>query len=197
MTNTLGAVTGSVLALAVPRSMRGMAPKPDAALPRPVTRGRRAVAMLCDALGYGFVVSSAGVATQIWLQYVIQDRQALLDGRIAGILGVTVASGLWLGIILATGRSVGDLAVQLRYRGSRMPRPLARALRWAGGIGGIGLLQPLGGVFDALFSALILLAIVLLFTTRRGRGLPGLLSRQELEDARSGVATDAAASDPR
>ena len=191
MTNALGAVIGSALALVVPRSMRGMAAKPDAALPRPVTRGRRAVAMLCDALGFGFVVTGTSVVTQVWLQYVVQDRQAVLDGRIAELVSLTAASGLWLVVILATGRSVGDLAVQLRYRGARMPVPLARALRWAGGIGGIGALQLLGGVFDALSSWLLLVAVVLLFTTRRGRGLPGLLSGQELTDARA----DATASD--
>ncbi|MFB7249192.1 VanZ family protein [Microbacterium sp. NPDC056234] len=193
MTNTLGAVIGSVLALVVPRSMRGMAATADAASPRPVTRGRRAVAMLCDALGYGFVATGVAVATQVWLQYVVQDRQAVLDGRIAEVLSVTAAAGLWLAVVLVTGRSIGDLAVQLRYRGSRLPVPLARVLRWAGGIGGIGALQLLGGLFDTLSSALILLAVVLLFTTRRGRGLPGLLSGQELEDARA----DAAASAPR
>ena len=191
MTNTLGAVIGSVAALVVPRSMRGMAPKADAALPRPVTRGRRAVAMLCDALGYWFVVAGIGVITQLWLQYIVDDRQAVLDGRLAEVLGVAIASGLWLAVILVTGRSVGDIAVQLRYRGDRMPEALARLLRWAGGIGGLWSLQLLGGVFDALSSLLILVALVLLFTSRSGRGLPGVLSGQDLEDAR----TDAAASD--
>ncbi|CNL17699.1 Uncharacterised protein [Mycobacterium tuberculosis] len=40
-------------------------------------------------------------------------------------------------------------------------------------------------MFDALSSLLILGAIVLVFTTRQGRGLPGLLSGQHLEDARA------------
>ena len=74
--------------------------------------------------------------------------------------------------------------MQLRYTGSRLPAALARLLRWAGGIGGLTALGMLGGVFDALSSVLILVAIVLLFTTRQGRGLPGLLSGQHLEDAR-------------
>ncbi|WP_244632333.1 hypothetical protein [Microbacterium sp. Se63.02b] len=33
---------------------------------------------------------------------------------------------------------------------------------------------------------LIFVAVVLLFTTRLGRGLPGLLSGQQLSDARAG-----------
>jgi glycopeptide antibiotics resistance protein len=189
MTNTLGAVVGSVAALVVPPSMRSMAPRADAALPRRVTRGRRAVAMLCDVLGYWFVAAGIGVGAQLWLQYVAGDREAVLDGRIAEALSIAVASGAWLAVILVTGRSVGDHAVQLRYRGGRMPEPLARMLRWAGGIGGLWALQLLGGVFDALSSLLILLACVLLFTTRGGRGLPGLLSGRQLEDARAAAPT--------
>jgi glycopeptide antibiotics resistance protein len=190
MTNTTGAVLGSIAALVVPRSMRGMGVRADAGEPRPVTRGRRAVAMLCDALAYGFVMYGVGIVTQLWFEYVVHDRQVVLDGRIAEVAGISAASGLWLLIVLVTGRSVGDLAVQLRYSGARMPAPLARLLRWAAGIGGIGALPLLGDVFDGISSLLILVSVVLLFTTRLGRGLPGLLSGQELVDAR----TDAAAS---
>ncbi|WP_315638158.1 MULTISPECIES: VanZ family protein [Microbacterium] len=184
MTNTTGAVLGSVLALVVPRSLRGVQARADADEPRPVTRGRRALAMLCDGLANGFVVLAGGVAVQLWLEYVVQDRQAVLDGTLAGTVSTAAACALWLVVILVTGRSVGDLAVQLRYTGSRLPAALARLLRWAGGIGGLTALGMLGGVFDALSSLLILVAIVLLFTTRQGRGLPGLLSGQHLEDAR-------------
>lgn len=191
MTNTTGAVLGSVFALVVPRSMRGMGARADAGLPRPVTRGRRAIAMLCDALAYGFVMYGAATVVQLWFEYVVRDRQVVLDGRLAEVAGISAASGLWLLIVLITGRSVGDLAVQLRYQGSRMPPPLARLLRWAGGIGGIGALPLLGDVLDGVSSLLILVSVVLLFTTRLGRGLPGLVSGQELVDARADAAASA------
>jgi hypothetical protein len=90
-------------------------------------------------------------------------------------------------VVLVTGRSVGDLAVQLRYTGSRLPAALARPLRWAGGIGGISALPLLGGLFDLASMVLILASVVLLFTTRQGRGLPGLISGQHLVDARPPV----------
>ncbi len=188
LTNTTGAVLGAVLALVVPASRRGMRVSPDAGAPRPVTRGRRALAMLCDGLAFGFVQFGGSIATQVWLQYIVGDRQAVLDGVVATFVGTALAAGGWLLLILATGRSVGDIAVQLRYDGSRLPVPAARALRWAGGIGGIGALPLLGGVFDPISSALILLAVILLFTTRLGRGLPGLLSGQGLADARTDAA---------
>lgn len=185
MTNTLGAVLGCALAIVVPRSLRGTKASADADLPRPVTRGRRALAMLCDALAYGFLSAAVGVAVQAWLEFIVGDRAAMLDGGLASAVSTIAASGLFLVFILIGGRSVGDMAVQLRYTGSRVPAPIARLLRWAGGIGGLSALALLGGLFDAASSLLILVAIVMLFTTRLGRGLPGVLSGQHLVDARA------------
>lgn len=193
MTNTTGAVIGCALALVVPRSLRGSQARDDADLPRPVTRGRRALAMLCDGLSSFFVSITVSVAVQLWLQIVVQDRAAVLDGGIASLVGAASAAALWLVLILATGRSVGDLAVQLRFTGSRMPLVLARLLRWAGGVGGLGAVALLGGLFEPLSSLLMLVAVVLLFTTRHGRGLPGLLSGQDLVDAREAAAVTGAA----
>ena len=185
MTNTLGAVVGCTIALIVPRSMRGSAAKPDADVPRPVTRGRRALAMLCDGLAYFFVSFGAGVAVQLWLEYVVRDREAVLDGSLAAAVGTIAPAGMFLVLILSTGRSIGDVAVQLRYSGSRLPAPFARVLRWTGGIGGLSALELGGGPFDLASTILILVAIIMLFTTRAGRGLPGVLSGQHLADARA------------
>ncbi|WP_067196587.1 VanZ family protein [Microbacterium sp. XT11] len=185
MTNTTGAVLGSVFALVVPRSMRGIRPRADADQPRPVTRGRRIIAMLCDALACGFVAFGVSAAVQLWLQYGVGDRDAVLDGSLADLVSTAVASGLWLLVILIGGRSIGDLAVQLRYAGSPLPWPFARLLRWAGGIGGIVALSLLGPFFDGLSSLLTLVACILVLTTASGRGLPGLLSGQHLTDARA------------
>lgn len=191
MTNTAGAVLGSVFALVVPRSLRGMRQSADADEPRPVTRGRRAIAMLCDALAYGFVSATVSVAAQLWFRYVVGDEAAVRDGSASGLVGTAIASGGWLLLILLTGRSVGDHAVQLRYAGSSLPAPVARLLRWVGGIGGINALPLLGGPLVALSSLLVLVACIMLFTTRLGRGLPGILSGQQLEDARARDEADA------
>ncbi|WP_336627067.1 MULTISPECIES: VanZ family protein [unclassified Microbacterium] len=51
LTNTVGAVLGSLLALVVPRRMRGPAVVDGAARARPVTRRRRLLGMVCDVLG--------------------------------------------------------------------------------------------------------------------------------------------------
>lgn len=188
LTNTTGAVVGSILSLVVPRRHRGMAQAPDADQPRPVTRGRRVIAMLCDVLGIILAISVVGTATQLWLQFVVGDRQAVLDGGIADAVSTVVPPLAWLVVILVTGRSIGDLAVQLRYRGGPLPAPLARVLRWAGGVSGwvlLGYLPGWGQLGALLFAAV---SIVLVFTTARGRGLPGILSGMRLEDAREGGA---------
>ncbi|PJI51843.1 hypothetical protein CTI14_52700, partial [Methylobacterium radiotolerans] len=53
---------------------------------------------------------AGGVAVQLWLEYIVQDRQAVLDGTLAGTVSTAAACALWLVVILVTGRSVGDLA---------------------------------------------------------------------------------------
>ena len=183
MTNTTGALLGSVFALVVPRAKRGMRVLPDADEPRPVTRGRRALAMLCDVLAFWFVEALVAVAGALWLQYALGNSgQAGRD--VVSFISTAVAAGFWLVLILATGRSVGDFAVQLRYAGARMPEVLARLLRWLGGIAGLSAIPLLPGPFVPASWLLVLAACVMLFTTRFGRGLPGILSGQQLTDAR-------------
>ncbi|WJL94104.1 VanZ family protein [Microbacterium sp. ET2] len=183
-TNTLGAGLGAVLALAVPRTLRGSPPAPDADQPRPVTRRRRLLAMVCDVLVYLFIGAAVSVATQLWLQFVIGDTDAVGEGAIASVVGQGVAVGAVLTVILMTGRSFGDLAVQLRYVGDRLPTWAERTLRAVGGIAGFAALDSLtreNGAWALLFAVI---AVVLALTTRDGRGLPGLISGQTLTDAR-------------
>lgn len=191
MTNITGAVLGSIAGLVVPRRLRGLDVSVDARLPHPVTRGRRALAMLCDGLGYTFLAAAIGVAVQLWFGYVVHDERNFTDGTLAGDLGTAAAIAVWLIVILATGRSIGDLAVQLRYDGSRMPAFLARLLRWLGGVAGIGAIGLIPGGLG-ISGALSLLACVMFFFTKKGRGLPGLLSGQHLRDAREGADQDSA-----
>ena len=182
-TNTLGAVIGSLLSLAVPRRLRGMARSDDADLPRPVTRGRRALAMLCDALGFALAAAAAGIATQVAL-LALGQRDEVADGAIGTFVATVAPAAAWLVAILVTGRSIGDLAVQLRYRGGPVPAWLARPLRWIGGVSGLALLGLLPAPWSLFGFVFALLTVVLFFTTRAGRGIPGLLSGMRLTDAR-------------
>ncbi|MBW1640467.1 VanZ family protein [Microbacterium resistens] len=184
MTNTAGAVLGSLLSLVVPARLRGSAASPDADRPRPVTRGRRLLAMLCDAIGYSIVAFGAGVVILLARLYILGESTAQGDDGLTTLIGTGGTSLVWLIWILVTGQSPGDAAVQLRYRGGPLPAALARVLRWAAGVGGISALALVGAAGEAWVWPLMALAVVLALFTRGGRGLPWLVSRQELTDAR-------------
>ena len=138
--------------------------------------------MLCDWLGFTLVSVSVSVSVQLILD-VTGQRDAVLEGEIASLVGPGVALVIWLVAVLTTGATIVDLAVQLRYRGGVLPPPLSRPLRYLGGIGGYGLLGLIPGIgwVSWLFAVV---CIVLVFVTQQGRDLPGLVSGQELVDAR-------------
>ena len=192
-TNTSGALLGSVLSLVVPRAMRGRGNRTDPETPRPVTRMRRILAMVCDALALGFV--SGTVAVVIRAAVLFFGDAAMLNGRVGDIVTVVstgATSALWLIVILATGSSIGDLTVRLSYAGSPLPTVVARFLRWLGGIAGITVIGLLGVPGSFAESILILVAIIAALVTSKARGLPGLLSRQHLVDSRSAFAAPGA-----
>ena len=191
LTNTLGAVLGSLLGLAVPRRYRGSPRLPDADQPQPVTRGRRLLGMLCDALAAWVLSLTVVVAVQLVL-YLLGADAAVRDGTAASLIGSAVPIVVWLGVTLATGATVGDHAVQLRFTGGPLPVGLARFLRFATGIGGYLMLNALPGAWTFVASVFAVVSIVLALTTAGRRGLPGLASGQRLTDARELEEPDAA-----
>ncbi len=181
MTNTLGALVGSVIGFIVPRVHRGSAKASDADAPRPVTKGRRALAMLCDGIAFALIGYVAGVGVAAVRLYLLELPQDASDGTLVSFWSTLGTAAIWLIVVLATGQTIGDATVRLRYRGGRVPQPIARLLRWAAGYAGISLL----GLFVPLaVPALVFASILLLLFTRRGRGLPGLVSGQQLTDSR-------------
>ncbi|MBD8063601.1 VanZ family protein [Actinomycetaceae bacterium Sa1BUA1] len=191
LTNTTGAVLGSVLAFVVPRRHWGRNSVVAPEAPRPVTVPRRLLAMVSDWLAFTLVGAGAAIVVQALLLYVLDDRPAALEGHISTTVGVVVPLLVWLVVTLATGRTVGDIAVRLRYTGSPLPPVAARLLRLGGGIGGYGLLQLLqllpsaAGWVGPLLAAFPVVALVATLATEHGRGLPGLASRHHLEDSRA------------
>lgn len=181
--NTAGAVLGSLLAMVVPRRHLGMDRSPDADLPRPVTKPRRLLAMLLDVVGSTILAFAVAVPVQAWLLYVVDDRDTALETTLSSDVGAWVALATWLAVVLATGRTVGDLAVRLRYR-TQQPTALARALRFVTGIGGYLLLGLLPDAWLWTTWLYALAALVAVLATRHGRGLPGLALRADLIDDR-------------
>lgn len=184
LTNTTGALLGSILSLVLPKRMRGSEPSPDADDPRPVTKGRRFVGALCDLIGVVLLQGAVGVGVQAVSMYLL-GNPATESAPVGGVLAFVVPALLWFVVVLATGRTIGDLAVQLRYRGGPVPAVFARILRFIGGIGGwmlLGAIPEWGGILGGVFA---LVWLILLLTTPHGRGLSGVISGQQLSDARA------------
>jgi len=184
LTNTLGAVLGSLLALVVPRRLRGSPRLPGADEPRPVTRGRRLLGIVCDALAAWVLGLAVIVVVQVSL-YLLGADGAVEDGSAVSLMARTVPIVVWLVVTLVTGRTVGDHAVELRFTGGQLPVGLARTLRFVGGIGGWLLLSALPGAWGFVAVLFAVLSVVFVFTTADSRGLPGLVSGQRVVDARA------------
>lgn len=189
ITNTTGALVGSVIALVVPARMRGSARADDADRPRPVTRGRRALAMLCDGAGFWTTALIVSLVIQLSLQLIatLTGDAPLAQTDAAGIIGTAVAAGVWVIVGLVTGRSIGDMAVMLRYEGGPLPVWIARPLRMVGGVVGYTALDALPGPWSLLGGLFLLAVLLLFFGTTNGRGLAGVISGQHLVDARGTV----------
>lgn len=182
LTNTLGAFLGSLVALAVPARLRGTKLDDAADEPRPVTKPRRILGAVCDLLGTFVAATTLFVVLQIALRLMKVDA----DAEVVAVVSDLVPTVIWLVVVLVTGRTVGDHAVELRYTGGSIPTPLARILRYLAGIGGyqvLGLIPGMQG-WQNLFA---LVSIIMLLSTKKGRGLPGLVSNQALVDARAGT----------
>lgn len=184
--NTLGAVVGSGIArLFLPRPTGGVGVGGVGATdPAPVTRVRRALGMTCDWVSVyflGFVLTTP-VAAAIHLiggPAALGTSDAALDA-VQTVIALAVTGAVALG----TRRTIGDHAARIAYRGGPLPRAAAVPLRFGAGIGGYQLLTAPTEGANPVSLVFVLVSIALLFVTERGRGLPGLVSRQHVVDAR-------------
>lgn len=179
LANTSGAVLGGVLTALLFALRRRWLPARREQKAREATRGRRVVGMLCDLLSAAVLGVASAVAANAWQLYVMGRTHEDLNPVWAEQTGLW-APFLLLGVVaLATGRTVGDHAVRLRYAGQAGGLGLVgRSGRYLAGIGGYQLLT-LASPADLVF-ALVLLAAAL--ATARGRGLPGLATRAQVVD---------------
>ncbi|WP_344000109.1 VanZ family protein [Microbacterium paludicola] len=173
---TLGGLLGALAALFVPRGRARTAAAPEAR----VTVGRRLLGMVSDALVTVLMTAVAGIAIRAVQLYVLKVPFEQLDQAALAGVGYAVPFVIGAVVVLATGRTIGDHAVQLRYAPGPGPVYVSGAIRYLAGIGGfqlLGLLSPL----DILFA---LVSLVLVFTTADRRGLPGIILRRPLEISR-------------
>ncbi|WP_236683063.1 VanZ family protein [Demequina globuliformis] len=192
LTNTLGAVLGCVVALAVPPRWREpQALDVSATVPRPVTRGRRLLSMIADfvvtvVLSFATAIVAALVITAAHAQpsEVLASPLVTLGVALVPLVATTV-------FFTATGTTWGQAAMLLRYD---VPGGLGRPRQFLvllGGIGGYQLLALLPPVWFSVIGPLFCLAsLIFTLATPDGRGLPGLLSRAAVVDARAPGAGD-------
>lgn len=193
ITNTFGALLGGILSLALPLRLRARPSElVDARAPHPVTAARRLIGMTCDVLSVMLTALAVGVTLSI-VDYLVTGGDVSTEAAfwydLAGDLSPLIVT---LAYMLATGRTIGNAAVQLKYTGAQMPVLWARLLRFAGGIGGFQVVVLLPDPWTLAGLVLVVVSFVLVFTTRGHRGLPGILSGQELVDSRAPAAAEAA-----
>lgn len=187
MTNTTGAVLGSLVALVV---LRGRRDSTVVSEPRGVRAGRRVLGMACDvivSLLLSLVVALGIRLLQVALGGPVIDA---LDETAQTWIGTGVAVVAQLATVLATGSTIGEHAVQLRGRGGWRPHWFARVVRTFAGFAGVLVLDAVGHpVADAATLALVVATVVMIFTTRAHRGLALVTAGMTLEDARDTSST--------
>lgn len=184
----IGGAFGAVGSLALSRTWRLTRAAVAISGPQPVTRWRRGLAMACDWVSVYFIglVAATPVAAALDLaggHAAVEASSSALD-----IVSTYTALAVTGAVALFSGRTIGDRILQLEYRGSGMPPLAARAVRFFAGIGGYQVLTAFTEGANPVSAAFVVLAIVLFFTTAKGRGLPGLASRQTLADVREPAA---------
>lgn len=185
--NTSGALLGSLVAFAVPARHRGAQKAPDAETPRPVTRRRRLLGIVCDVVGIGLVGFAVSVVVQAVITLALGEAATFSTDEVASLAGTAVSTGLWFVVVLVTGRSVGDIATRVRFTDGVLPAWVARPLRFVTGAGAFVLLGALPAPWSLTAVALASATVALLFVWRDGRGLTGWLGRRRLVDDRAGV----------
>ncbi len=182
--NTLGAVIGSLIALALLRRRASLTPA--VAVPHAVTAGRRLLGMLCDLLVFSLVSLITGIIVSLLRVLVIAPGSSTVTDPIETALGIAIGLAVYLVPVLITGTTIGEAAVLLRATGGWQPLALARTVRAALGLGGVVVLSELVPVVgDALALVLALALVVTVLVDRDRRGLAARAAGQHLVDARA------------
>lgn len=184
--NTLGAVIGSLIALALLRRRQALAP--SVAEPRPVTIGRRLLGMLSDVLVFSLVSLIAGLVVSLLRLLVIAPGSPTVTDPLETAIGIAIGLAVYLVPVLVTGTTIGESAVLLRATGGWRPTVLARLVRAALGLGGVIVLsEVIPVVGDVLSLALVVAIIVTLVIDRERQGLAARAAGQRVVDARKSV----------
>ncbi len=174
LTNTAGALLGSLLALPFARR-RASAPLD----PSRMTLGRRLIGMLCDVLVVLGITVAVGITTNVVQLYLFGVDRTQLDASVADAAGAIAAILLTGGYVLATGSTLGERAVRLRGVDGQRPVVVWRLVRFITGIGGYQLLLLLDQQTGVLVFTIV--TVILAWRSEQHRGLAHLASGMRLE----------------
>lgn len=191
LANTSGALLGAVLISLLLHLRRILLPapaQPAAGGPRargPITLGRRLTGMVCDMLSVTLLAVGAGVLTNAW-QIHLGRHGDTLDAELTQQVAFWVPFLLLGAVTLAAGRTVGDLAVGIRFSRSEDGTalgPAGRAARYLAGIGAYQLADLLPGLPGSAIAFIVAVSIPLAAVLHRSRaGLPGLVGAGRPQD---------------
>jgi glycopeptide antibiotics resistance protein len=168
MANTLGALIGGVLSFPLGRLAQG-----PATAPVRVTRGRRLVGMVCDALAAGLVWAVSVLALQL-VRELRGQPYAQPGDRVLSVVAWAAPFAVLALVVALTARTPGDLAVGLRFqRDDGSFNLVAAGFRYLGGIGGYLALGSIPGL-QTIFTVAVLVVFCL---TKDARGLAGVLAK--------------------
>jgi glycopeptide antibiotics resistance protein len=175
--NTLGATVGSLVSLLLVRRRR-----PDVVMPTHISLGRRLVGLVCDVLFIAMLGAAAGLGYRAWQLYVLDRPPGSLDVDTQSLLQWAVPFAAEALLVLAAGRTVGELVVSVRAVARRPAWTLpARVVKLATGVGPVLLLAPLDPrVGLPLLAAYAVLTVGFAWRTREHRGLSHVLSGMDL-----------------
>ncbi|QUL78771.1 VanZ family protein [Brevibacterium sp. SMBL_HHYL_HB1] len=180
--NTLGAVLGSLASLLLLRRRKDLA---DAAAPQPITVTRRLTGIVCDLLVWGLFGWTVSIVFMAFTA-LLGDGTITEPDPIVVFIGFALPFVAQLYSVLSRGVTLGERLVLIAAVQVRRPVLLGRSLRFLFGIGGYMLLSqwtfPLSGL---LLFALVAASAVMVFTTRRHRGLACVVSGTEIDDVRT------------
>lgn len=181
ITNTTGALVGSVVATFVATTLRRLLASTGQPSTAPtLLTARRFLAMSCDMLAVFALAVAAIVAASAWQLYAPSRESTELNWRVVeqvALWGPFLAFGAFTQY---TGRTLGDRVAKLSLTTDATGRSAhwRRTARYLAGVGG----------FQALYLAfplnllLIPLSALAVIATADRRGLPGLAARTRLTD---------------
>ena len=177
LSNTAGAFIGGVLSWPLARLVNFDDPGASTA-PIRVTGGRRLLGAVCDVIFTFFTGVAAGVATRLIIQHGLLRQPYETMPQWPGTVAQAAAPFV-IGLLftLVSGRTPGDLAVNLSYVPYDAVRKPGAGSLFLLYLSGIGLYQLIVGAAAPLGLAYLLVSAVLIIATSDHRGLPGIVAR--------------------